>query len=167
MTDSAPLLARVRRAVARVRASVAPGSVRDALSTRRVRYGLVGVYAAYVLAASVVAPPSGGPGGGLPPRGPLGLVGVDKWLHLATYATLGFGAAYAPAARRGRALVAAALVATAFGAGVEVVQAPLAARTADLADAAANGVGATVGVGVWWLVGVGVGIAGDRLGDGD
>lgn len=125
--------------------------VRETLAAHPVRYGLVGLYAAYVLLASVVDP--GGGGGGLPPRGPLGLVGVDKWLHLATYATLGFGAAYALLARRGRPLVVAAVAATAFGAGVEVVQAPLAARSADLADAAANGLGAALGVGLWWFAG--------------
>jgi hypothetical protein len=47
-----------------------------------------------------------------------------------------------------RAVLAAIAVASATGVGVELLQAPVAARTASAADALVNGVGATVGAGL-------------------
>lgn len=117
-------------------------------------------FAAYVLYASVIDP-GGGAGAGevantMAATGPLGIFGPDKWLHAGTYATLAFLVAFALSAGTGRALLAAWLLAAAFGAGVEVVQYPLAARSADVLDALANAAGAALGVGVWVAVSTGV-----------
>ena len=61
--------------------------------------------------------------------------------------------AVAAAARRveGRDLLVVAAAVVALGAAIEGIQAPLAHRTASLADAAANGVGAVLGVAGWRL----------------
>ncbi|WP_251341523.1 antibiotic resistance protein VanZ [Haloplanus halophilus] len=64
------------------------------------------------------------------------------WLHLVGYAAL--GAALVRPGWRGAAV--AVVVATGYGAGIELLQAGLAHRTASLADAAINGAGATLGV---------------------
>jgi VanZ family protein len=122
---------------------------RPALPTlpRPVRYGLVVAWAGAVLAASLVDPPSGG----VPAMGPFGLVGLDKWLHLGAYAGLAALFGYATLARDRQALAVAVLLAAAYGVGVELLQAPLAARTADPVDAAANALGAVLGAAVWWL----------------
>lgn len=114
---------------------------------RSVRYGLVVAWAGAVLAASLVDPP----GSGVPAVGPLGLVGLDKWLHLGAYAGLATLVGYATLARDRRALAAAVLLAAAYGVGVELLQAPLAARTADPVDAAVNALGAVLGAAVWRL----------------
>jgi VanZ family protein len=104
------------------------------------------LFGAYVLVASVVDPPSGA-GGGLP-AAPLG-VGLDKWLHLAAYAALAFLLAFARDVRLTRATVAVAVVAAAYGAGIEVLQAFVPARAFDPADAATNALGALLGVSAW------------------
>ena len=77
-------------------------------------------------------------------------VGLDKWGHVAGTAVLAVAVA---AARRaeGRDLLVVAAAVVALGAAIEGVQAPLAHRTASLADAAANGVGAVLGVAGWRL----------------
>ena len=98
---------------------------------------------ATVVVASVVRPPAA-----------LGAdvagVGLDKWAHVAGTAILAVAVA---AARRagGRDLLVVAAAVVALGAAIEGVQAPLAHRTASLADAAANGVGAVLGVAGWRL----------------
>jgi len=98
---------------------------------------------ATVVVASVVRPPAA-----------LGAdvagVGLDKWAHVAGTAVLAVAVA---AARRaeGRDLLVVAAAVVALGAAIEGVQAPLAHRTASLADAAANGVGAVLGVAGWRL----------------
>jgi VanZ family protein len=112
---------------------------------RVIRVLPVVAWAAYVLVASVVDPG----GTGLPATGPLGLVGVDKWLHAGSYATVAFLLALGVSARTRRQLAVVCVATIAFGAGVELLQAPLAARSADVLDAAANAVGAILGVGVW------------------
>lgn len=82
-----------------------------------------------VLVASVV--PTGSPAaGGLP---------VDKFLHVAGYAVLAWLVA------RDEAVVAAVVVAVAFGLCVEGVQSLLAWRTGSLLDAGANLAGALAG----------------------
>ena len=113
----------------------------DAASTAR----WVAVAAcATVVAASVVGPPAA-----------LGTdvtgVGLDKWAHVAGTAVL---AVVVAAARRadGRDLLVVAAAVVALGAAIEGIQAPLAHRTASLVDAAANGVGAVLGVAGWRLV---------------
>lgn len=95
-----------------------------------------------VLVASVVDPPTSA----APTAGPLGVVGVDKWLHAAGYGLVGFLAARALGGRTRRTVALAVLTVTAFGAGVELAQAFVPSRTFDLLDAAANAVGAVAGV---------------------
>ncbi|WP_424017735.1 VanZ family protein [Halorientalis pallida] len=95
-------------------------------------------YAAVLLVASVVAPPAGG----LAPTGPLGFVGVDKWLHAVGYATLTLLVAYALRATTGRRVALAVALAVAYGGGIEVVQSFLPVRSFDLLDVLANTLGA-------------------------
>ena len=118
------------------------------VASRAVRYGSVGLFAGWVLVASVVDPPAGAAA----PPGPLG-VPLDKLVHASTYATLGGLLAYALLPRRPLALLAVALAATGYGAGIEVVQAFLPLRTFEVLDLAANGLGATVAALCWPAVG--------------
>jgi len=112
---------------------------------RSARYGLAAAWAGAVLVASLVDPPGAGP----TPPGPFGLVGLDKWLHLAAYAGLAALVGYAALARDARALALAAAVAGVYGVGMELLQWPLAARSADPVDATANATGALVGAAAW------------------
>ena len=74
-------------------------------------------------------------------------VGLTAWLHLVGYAVL--GAAVVPFFGAGwRGLVVAVVVATAYGAGIELLQFGLAYRTASLVDFAVNGLGAMLGVAI-------------------
>jgi len=79
-------------------------------------------------------------------------VGIDAFVaaHLVAYGVLGWLVVGAVDREPGalRAVVVAVAVATAAGVGVELLQAPLAARTASAADALVNAVGALVGAGV-------------------
>lgn len=112
------------------------------LIDRRLRHALAAGVAALVLVASVVDPPSTGT-----PTVLLG-AGVDKWLHAVAYAGLAVTVGYARLGESeldGRTLLAVFLLVAAYGFGVELVQAPLPARSFDLADAAANAVGAALG----------------------
>ena len=112
----------------------------DAASTAR---WVVIAACATVVVASVVRPPAalGTDGAG---------VGLDKWAHVAGTAVLAVAVAAARRAEARDLLVVAAAV-VAFGATIEGIQASLAHRTASLADAAANGVGAVLGVAGWRL----------------
>jgi VanZ family protein len=92
-----------------------------------------------VLYASVVDPS----GAGNPD------VGTTLPLHAAAYAGLALAVGYAQLAADRRALLAAVALATLFGAVVELVQWPLAYRTADALDAAVNGAGAAGGALLW------------------
>ncbi len=90
-------------------------------------------------------------------RQPLGGITVvphaDKLGHLVAYGVLGFLLARAVGARgsASAAAVAAVVWASAYGGALEVVQ-PLAGRTADFLDLAADVVGAAGAVGVWFVV---------------
>ena len=106
-----------------------------------VRFGLVAAWALVLLYASV-SDPSGAP---LARSGPLGLLGFDKWLHAGAYAAFAVLLAYALLPRwrsTRRGLIAALLLAGGYGLAMELLQAPLAARSFDLADATANVLGA-------------------------
>jgi VanZ family protein len=71
--------------------------------------------------------------------------GLTAWLHLVGYAAL--GATVVPFfGSRWRGLAVAVVVATAYGAGIELLQFGLAYRTASSVDFAVNGLGATLGV---------------------
>ncbi|SDF01049.1 VanZ family protein [Halorientalis regularis] len=104
-------------------------------------------YAVVVLVASVVDPPAGG----VAPTGPLGLVGVDKWLHAVGYATLTLLVAYALRATTGRRIALAVALAVAYGGGIEVVQTLAPFRVFSLADMLANAVGAGLAGLVLWV----------------
>lgn len=86
------------------------------------------------------------------PTGPLTLLGIDAFVasHLIAYGVLGwllvgvFGSD--TDVRNG--VITAVVVATAVGVGVELLQAPLSARTASTTDALINAVGAVVGAGL-------------------
>jgi VanZ family protein len=113
------------------------------------------VWVVVVVGASVVDPAvvlgstAGGSGS------PLAAVGIDAFVvaHLVAYGVLGWllVGVVDPGAGVRRAVIAAAVVATAVGVGVELLQAPLAARTASTADALVNAIGAVVGAGVGGL----------------
>ena len=102
-----------------------------------------------VVAASLVDPaaivelvgasPTAGTGGGAFVAAHLVAYGVLAWLLVD---------GLAPNADGLGAVVAAIAVAAAVGVGVELLQAPVAARTASAADALVNTVGATVGAGL-------------------
>jgi VanZ family protein len=97
----------------------------------------VAVAAALLVAAVVPVAPGGG-------GGP---VGGDKLMHAVGYAALATALTRALEGHR-RSLALAFVAAVAYGLLLESVQAPLAYRAFDLADAVANGVGSAVGVGV-------------------
>ncbi|WP_299262508.1 VanZ family protein [Halorientalis sp.] len=102
--------------------------------------------AAAVLVASVADPPAGG----LAPTGPLGLVGVDKWLHAVGYAVLAALLAYALWATTARQIATAVGITVTYGAGIEVVQAFHPLRAFGAGDLFANAVGAAVvGLTLW------------------
>lgn len=95
-----------------------------------------------LLFASVVPVPAA-----TPSAGPADAVGFTTWLHAVGYALLAVALVRTRAFRSNpRSLLAAALVATCYGASVEVVQATLPYRTASLVDAGVNAGGAALGV---------------------
>ena len=100
-----------------------------------------------ILYASVLDPPASG----LTPLGPLGLVGMDKWLHALAYAGLAgtLAVALAPRTPTSRVVVLAGLLSVGYGVGIEFVQAPLPERSFSLADVAADAVGAALGLLGW------------------
>ncbi|WP_202932649.1 VanZ family protein [Halorussus salinus] len=120
------------------------------------RWLAVAVAAGGIFFASVLDPPSSG----VPPVGPLGLLGFDKWLHALAYAGLAGALATAlapshgPAASRSPAVTAAlaGLLAVGYGVGIEFVQAPLPERSFSVLDMAANATGAVVAVLGWRLL---------------
>jgi hypothetical protein len=130
-------------------------------SSRERWLGLAGLVACGLVAASLVPPTlvfGSSSGGGTTTLGPLGLVGADKWLHAVGYAVL--AGTLVPAVSRAdsdrgrrRVVLLAVTVATGVGLGVELLQWPHPGRTASLADATANLVGAVFGVGVAVAVG--------------
>ena len=84
--------------------------------------------------------------------GPFGLITVDKWVHVGSYAGIAFLLSYAYLARSGRALVAIAVATILLGIGVEFIQSSISWRTMELADVAANSVGTVGALGVWGAV---------------
>jgi hypothetical protein len=122
----------------------------------RTRAASVALVAAGLFLASVVDPGNAGAGTATGSLGPLGLVGVDKWVHAVGYAALALVGTFALALRvdttRPWPLLGVVTVVAAFGAGIEVVQATLPARSFDVADMAANATGALFAVAAWSLV---------------
>jgi VanZ family protein len=110
------------------------------------RYALPVAVATVIVLASVVDPAGGGP------EVAVGPVGADKFVHAAGYAVLTAALLVAGRPFEGRQRTGAALavvLATAFGAGLEVVQATLPARTFSVGDAAANALGALATALLW------------------
>ncbi|UPW01221.1 VanZ family protein [Halorussus gelatinilyticus] len=114
------------------------------------RWLAVAVVAGGIFYASVLDSPSSG----LPSLGPLGVFGIDKWLHALAYAALAGALAGALAPGRSPAVTAAlaALLSVGYGVGIEFVQAPLARRHFSVADMLADGVGAGAAVLGWRLL---------------
>ncbi|WP_338729801.1 VanZ family protein [Haladaptatus sp. DJG-WS-42] len=118
------------------------------LEVGRVRYALPLTVAGAILFMSVIKPPSSG----ISSWGPLGLFHLDKWLHSLAYAgQAGVLAMVLNKYRHGR--LAAFVLALGYGITIEFIQYPLPERSFDLADIAANSVGAAIGVLAWVLVG--------------
>ncbi|PSP80459.1 antibiotic resistance protein VanZ [Halobacteriales archaeon QS_1_68_20] len=106
--------------------------------------------AAAIFAVSVTRPPEAAA-----VLGPLGLVGMDKWVHAVAYGGLAVTVAYAVPARSRTRLVIAVGAAVGFGLVVESVQYGLPFRSFDLVDATANATGAVLAAAVWRLLSVG------------
>jgi hypothetical protein len=112
----------------------------------RVGYALFVGFAAAVLLASVVDPPTGA---GVDPVPRLLGLALDKWVHAGTYAVLAGLLCYATGARAVRAVLLAVVVVATYGLAIELVQATLPARSFELADVAANTVGAALATLAW------------------
>ncbi|MFB6162764.1 MAG: hypothetical protein ABEJ86_04920 [Halococcoides sp.] len=112
-------------------------------SDRRWRWGPVGAIAAAILAASLIDPGIAGP----PSTGPFGALAVTTWMHLLGYTAL--TAALLAAIDHPYGVVIAPLAAIGFGAGIELLQWPLAYRNGTLADAAVNAVAALTMTALW------------------
>jgi len=122
------------------------GRVRVPLVPSRLRWAAVAVVAAGIVAAAV------SPSTGQAVRGPLGVVGADKYLHALGFGGFAFVLAYALARRDPTVAAVAVLVGTVvFGLAIELLQLPLAHRSFDWLDLVADAVGATV-VAVCWRV---------------
>lgn len=104
----------------------------------------VGCTGAVVVASLVHAPPA------VAATGPLGLVGVDKWIHAGSHAGIAVLFAFAALARTVPILVAIAVGSVLIGGGVELLQSTIPWRTTEFADVLANGAGTVVALAVWW-----------------
>lgn len=110
------------------------------LLDRRLRWLAVVLIAGGILLASVIRPD-----GVRDALGPLGIVGLDKWLHALAYAALSITLAYAFAEWDATtAAIAVFVLAMAFGLGIELVQAAVPYRDFSWLDLLANGIGAAV-----------------------
>lgn len=113
-----------------------------------VRWLLVLAVAAVVLYATVRPPPSGFGDMG----GPLGLVGLDKWLHALGFGCLAAAIAYALVGRGWTAAavgLAAFSLAVGYGASIEWLQRSIPSHHADAFDVMADAVGAAVALLAW------------------
>ncbi len=114
------------------------------------RWSPVALVAAALLVGSLLSPP-----GRRLPTGPFGLVGGSLWLHAAGYAALALAlvvALDAPDRPVWRAPLVVLLVATGYGAVIELLQAGVPYRRAQPVDLLANAVGAAVVALGWGLV---------------
>lgn len=116
------------------------------------RFSVATSFAIAVVIASMMPAPADP----LSNLGPLGLFGVDKWIHLGAYALLAFLGAFVALSRSLMILAAITVLTVLFGLGVEVLQGAIAWRTMEAADVLANTVGAVVGVTVWQITWVGL-----------
>jgi len=104
------------------------------------------VYAAMVPLPGGLAGTAAGPA--LPQ--PLG-IGLDFWLHAAGYGSLAVLLASFVDARSGRALALVLVAVAVFGGVTELLQVPIAGRTASVGDVAADVVGAWAALACWRL----------------
>ncbi|WP_144924261.1 VanZ family protein [Halorubrum salsamenti] len=122
--------------------------VRLPLVPRSLRWGVVLAVAATILYFSVFTPP----GSGVIRRGPFGVLAYSTWLHGLAYAGLAVTLAYAFQDRpwRDRSVLGVVfLIAVGYGAGIELLQLTLDARTASGGDLLVNAVGAAVAAVCW------------------
>lgn len=112
------------------------------------RFSLVSVFAIAVVIASVMKAPAAP----FAKLGPLGLFGIDKWVHVWSYALFTFLLAYAYLASRVRVLVVIATASILFGTGVELIQSTVPWRTMEFADVLANTAGMGIALVVWRVV---------------
>ena len=115
------------------------------VAPRWLRYAGVVACAAVILYVSTLDPGEGPP---------TTLFGVETtvYLHFVAYGGLAGAVGYALLAAGPRTLLAAAAVATLYGAGVEVVQGALPYRTMSGFDVVVNAAGAVVGALLWRIV---------------
>ena len=121
------------------------------LVPRPVRWLLVAVVLVTILAFSVVRPP----GTERLVTGPFGVLPLSTWLHGIGYAGLALVLAYALRTSPRpdwQVLCAVFAFATAYGAGIELLQSTLAYRAFQVGDIVVNAVGAAVAVAGWRLV---------------
>jgi len=126
---------------------MAPRRVRLPLVPRLVRWTFVAAVLVTILVFSVVRPPGGGP-----VTGPFRIVPLSTWLHAVGYAGLAATLAYALRASSRpdwQVLCAVFAFATAYGAGIELLQSTLAYRTFDTADILVNAGAAALAVIGW------------------
>lgn len=112
------------------------------------RFSIAGGFAVAVMLVSLVH---------VPPdvattTGPLGVYGVDKWIHAGSYGGITVLLAYASRTGRVAVLVGIALATVLLGAGVELIQSTIPWRSMELADIAANAVGAFAALAVSLVV---------------
>jgi len=93
-------------------------------------------------------------GGGLPPTGPFGLLGSDRWVHAAGYGVLTALVAWATVPTTARRYLGAFGVVSGYGCLVELLQVPLATRTGDPVDALANAAGTVAVLVAWYAFGL-------------
>lgn len=120
------------------------------LVPRSVRWLLVSATLATILVFSVARPSVTGP---VP--GPFGVVPQSTWLHAVGYAGLAVVLAYALQTSPlpdWQVLCVVFALATAYGAGIELLQSTIAYRTFDTADILVNAAGAAVAVVGWQLL---------------
>jgi len=109
------------------------------------RYAGVLACAAVILSVSTAEPGEGDP------RTLFGL-GISVYLHFVAYGGLAGAIGYAALAADRRALLLAAGLSFAYGVGIELIQWPIAYRTASILDAGINAAGAAIGAAVWRVV---------------
>jgi VanZ family protein len=121
------------------------------LLPRWLRWSVVVAVAATILYYSVFTPP----GSGAVRTGPFGVLPYSTWLHGLAYGGFAATLAYAvqDSAWRDRSVLAVAfLVAVGYGAGIELLQSTLDARTADFGDLVVNAVGAAIAAVCWGVL---------------
>lgn len=127
------------------------------IAPRWLRYAGVAGCALVILSASLAEPDDG------VPRTLFG-VGFTVYLHLLAYAGLAGAVGYARLATDPRTLLVAVVVATLYGAAIELLQGTVPYRTMSGLDAAINAAGAVAGGLSWRLVAPLFGAEGNRPG---